>query len=352
MFQLQKTTQSDGETLDLSMYLVLAEWSGDVEQAGRKLEFDLAYTAKDKAWSNPSLELGEKIEFSFTDDKTKQKYVLFTGTVFSRSRESGSNVMHFAAFDDIIYLAKSRITKKYSSVTVSDAIKQTINDFNIKAGTFPDLSVVCSFIADNISATEAIKKALSFQSARDNKGYHIVMTDGKLNVISTNDRVVENFIISDETNLSGASAAESIEDMVSKVVVVDSAGEVKGTMENTTDTNKFGVIQTICKSDPKQNDSTAARSMLKTVAHDMSLKAIGYIQCIAGFSVDVEEEQLKGRFFIKSDTHRIEHSKHTMDLSLVFHKLLNEQKKELDSASYNTNPDYVPSPSAIKTSRG
>lgn len=68
------------------------------------------------------------------------------GASFSRSRDSvESYAMRFVAFDNIIYLAKSRITRKYANVTVADAIRQTIHDFSIEAGTMPDLSVVCSF---------------------------------------------------------------------------------------------------------------------------------------------------------------------------------------------------------------
>jgi hypothetical protein len=357
MFQLAKINKQAAESAvqntevnqadkpqntDLSAYVLSYTWSGDVEQAGRKLEFDLAYTTKDKDWTNAVLELGDEVCFSYTDDVTQETFPVFQGRVFSRSRDSESYAMRFVAFDSVIYLAKSRITRKYANVTVADAIRQTIHDFNIEAGTMPDLSVVCSFIADDISATDAIKQALSYQSTQDGKGYHIYMTDGKLNVVCTNDQVVENFLISDETNLTGASVSESIEDMVSKVVVVDSAGQTKGEMPNTTDIEKFGIIQAICKADPKQDDASQARAMLKTVAHDMSVHALGHIQCIAGFSVDIQEEQLKGRFFIKSDSHRIEGNKHTMDLHLVFNKLLDEQKQELDSASYNANPDYVP----------
>lgn len=363
MFQLVKINKQDTETrqdgkeneqpknTDLSVYVISYTWSGDVEQAGRKLEFDIAYTTKDKDWTNAVLELGDEVQFSFLDDKTQETFPVFRGRIFSRSRDSESYTMHFVAFDNIIYLAKSRITRKYTNVTVADAIRQTIHDFSIEAGTMPDLSVVCSFIADDISATDAIKQALSYQSAQDGKGYHIYMTDGKLNVVCTNDQVVEDFLISDETNLTGASVSESIEDMVSKVVVVDSAGQTKGEMPNGTDIERFGTIQAICKADPKQDDASQARAMLKTVAHDMSVKALGHIQCIAGFSVDIQEEQLKGRFFIKSDSHRIEGNKHTMDLHLVFNKLLDEQKQELDSTSYNANPDYVPPAAAASGSK-
>lgn len=350
MFQLAKINKADTENqqadkpqnTDLSAYVLSYTWSGDVEQAGRKLEFDIAYTTKDKDWTNVVLELGDEVCFSYTDDVTQETFPVFQGRIFSRSRDSESYAMRFVAFDNIIYLAKSRITRKYANVTVADAIRQTIHDFSLEAGTMPDLSVVCSFIADDISATDAIKQALSYQSAQDGKGYHIYMTDGKLNVVCTNDQVVENFLISDKTNLTGASVSESIEDMVSKVIVVDSTGQTKGEMPNNADIEKFGTIQAICKADPKQDDASQARAMLKTVAHDMAVHALGHIQCIAGFSVDIQEEQLKGRFFIKSDSHRMEGNKHTMDLNLVFNKLLTEQKQELDSASYNANPDYVP----------
>ena len=280
MFQLAKINKADTENqqadkpqnTDLSAYVLSYTWSGDVEQAGRKLEFDIAYTTKDKNWTNAVLELGDEVCFSYTDEVTQEMFPIFQGRIFSRSRDSESYSMRFVAFDNIIYLAKSRITRKYANVTVADAIRQTIHDFNIEAGTMPDLSVVCSFIADDISATDAIKQALSYQSAQDGKGYHIYMTDGKLNVVCTNDQVVEDFLISDETNLTGASVSESVEDMVSKVVVVDSAGQTKGEITNGTDIERFGTIQAICKADPQQDDASQARAMLKTVAHDMAVK--------------------------------------------------------------------------------
>ena len=165
MFQLQKINKKETtasaqpaennqlENTDLTGWLISATWSGDVEQAGRKLEFDLAYTTRDKAWQNPELELGDEVLFSSIDDTSQQTFHLFQGRILGRSRESGSSVMHFTAFDNIVYLAKSRITKKYTNVTVADAIRQTINDFSIPAGAFPDLSVICNFIADDISAT-------------------------------------------------------------------------------------------------------------------------------------------------------------------------------------------------------
>lgn len=71
MFQLAKINKADTENqqadkpqnTDLSAYVLSYTWSGDVEQAGRKLEFDIAYTTKDKNWTNAVLELGDEVCF-------------------------------------------------------------------------------------------------------------------------------------------------------------------------------------------------------------------------------------------------------------------------------------------------
>ena len=89
--QKQETQQNDQpKHTDLSVYVISYTWSGDVEQAGRKLEFDIAYTTKDKDWTNAVLELGDEVQFSFLDDKTQETYPVFRGRIFSRSRDSES----------------------------------------------------------------------------------------------------------------------------------------------------------------------------------------------------------------------------------------------------------------------
>ena len=113
MFQLAKINKTNAEdqqagkpqNTDLSAYVLSYTWSGDVVQAGRKLEFDIAYTIRDKDWTNIVLELGDEVCFSYTDDVTQETFPVFQGRIFSRSRDSESYTMRFVAFDNIIYLA-------------------------------------------------------------------------------------------------------------------------------------------------------------------------------------------------------------------------------------------------------
>lgn len=63
---------------------------------------------------------------------------------------------------------------------------------------------------------------------------------------------------------------------------------------------------------------TAAKALLKAPKEESSLKALGNIQCISGYAITVQEEQMKGKFAIKSDTHHFENGIHTMDLTLEY----------------------------------
>ena len=73
---------------------------------------------------------------------------------------------------------------------------------------------------------------------------------------------------------------------------------------------------------PKEKETVdnvaGAKAKLKQVKNESSLKGTGNIQCIAGYCITVQEEQLKGKFFIKSDTHDFENGKHTMSLTLEY----------------------------------
>ena len=55
--------------VDLTPWIISYEWSGDLEQAGRKLNFKIAYTTKDNAWTNPTVKLGDEIMLYCIDQR-------------------------------------------------------------------------------------------------------------------------------------------------------------------------------------------------------------------------------------------------------------------------------------------
>ena len=83
---------------------------------------------------------------------------------------------------------------------------------------------------------------------------------------------------------------------------------------------------------------------------ESSLKGLGYIQCITGYAIMAQEEQLKGKFYIKSDTHTFENGQHTMDLTLEY--MPDKPKKpEIEQQDY-AQPVFKSSSNKMKSKRG
>ena len=159
-----------GETLDVTDYVIRAVWSGDAEQAARKLELEVAYNSpeKDKAFQNLDLRLGGKIEALYQDDYGQQAQI-FSGRVFYRKRATDTYSFSIVAYDNMIYLAKSKVHMVFNNATVTDAVKRVCNEIGISVNeNNPLLNTVVSFIADGKSCTEVINILL--EKARADTG--------------------------------------------------------------------------------------------------------------------------------------------------------------------------------------
>ena len=148
-------------------YVTKLTWSGSLDQAGRRCDFTIGYTKKDKAWQNLDIKLGDTVKLTYEDLLTKKKYVLFVGKVFMQSRASESYEMDFVSYDNLIYLTKSHMTAKYDNVTIKAVIQDVCSTLGVTAGELKceDLNYTVSFVADDMSGTDIIKKALETAQA-------------------------------------------------------------------------------------------------------------------------------------------------------------------------------------------
>lgn len=317
---------------DITNYIISFSWSGDNSQAGRKLEFTVAFNnvTKDSTFTNPYIIAGDKITVKYilnSDSMTPGEFILFKGQVWLTSRNTSGYDKSFTAYDNIIFLAKSKLNKKFQNATVYDVLKQVANEFgmNILLDEGITLDAKGDFIADNMSGTEIFKKALDIQSAKDGKAYCIMALDENNNiVIGYNDgKEVENFSLTDTTNVFSSSHSESLENLVSMVYIADNNGNTSASnvVQSDYGLQHYGKVTQIYKPDKKVDTATASRALLHSVDYESSLEAIGNIFCVAGKSVTIQEENLKGKFFIKSDSHSFNDGQHTMRLSLDFTSL-------------------------------
>lgn len=328
MFNFKWQNRISGEIKDISDYVTTCTWSGDIDQAARKMDFSIAYNTKDIGFINQNIIVGDTIYIFYTDENIDgaEAVEIFRGIVFYRNRSTVNFTFEYTAYDRLIYLAKSKTTKKLKNILAEKVIEQAANDNNIEIGSITPIGVYVDFIADKMSYTEMLKKAFSLASAQTQIQYHFYINQDKLYVVKQSE-VIDNYIASDTVNVQNSQHSESIEDMINTICIVNANGDEIGRINNDSDLAAYGKIQDIYQVDAKQDTQTAAKAMLKSVTFKSSLTAIGNVQCIAGYAITVQEEQLKGIFTIKSDKHTISNGTHMMDLELDFLKAV-EQKDD------------------------
>lgn len=309
---------------DISNYVISYNWQGDISQAGRKVEFTIAYNTKDKIFDNQNIVIGDTVYLYYQDDHivNSTPIEIFRGVIFMRQRNTDNFTFEYTAYDRLIYLAKSKTTRKFSKITVESVITQVCNEMNIEIGSICNIGVYVDFIADNMSCTEIIKKAFNMAYRKNQKLYHMYINHDKLHVVERSE-TIENYTASDLVNVESTNHSESIEDMINTIMIVDNNGVEIGRVSNDSDLSAYGKLQDVYKVDSKQDTQTAAKAMLKTVAFKSSLSGIGNIQCITGYAITVQEEQLKGKFMIRSDRHNISGNGHKMELELEFLEVIN-----------------------------
>lgn len=315
--------------VDISHYIISFEWQGDIAQAGRKVDFTVAFNnvSKDTGFANPYIQISDKIKIVYIEDAdsvTPKEFILFMGSVWLTNRDTSSFEKSYTAYDDTIYLAKSKLNKKFKDLTVFDVVKQICNEYglNVVLDEGIVLDAKGDFIAEGMSGTEIIDKALQIQSAKDGRKYCIMALDENRNIVIgyNGGREITNFALSDTTNVFKSQHSESLENLVSMVYVADNHGDT--TPDNVVKSDyalqHYGKVTTVYKPDKKRDTKTAAFALLHGVDYESSIDAIGNIYCVAGKTISIEEENLRGKFFITSDSHSFSNNQHTMTLKLDF----------------------------------
>lgn len=317
-----KDVENGKDMYAITDFVMEAVWSGDREQAARKLSFTIAYNTSDKDLTFPAIDMkmGGIISVFYSDD-VQPRVQIFTGHIFYRHRNTEQYSFEYTAYDDMIYLAKSKIYKVLDNVSVTEAIRQISGELGLETSDMPTISTKVNFLADGKSCTEVFKELERQSLADTGKDFSVVCLLGKITLIQKGEAITD-YIAIDDRDLFHTEHSESIEDMVNRVAAVDETGHICQIFSNEEDITKYGIIQNIYRMQPDKSgtvDNTkAAKAMLKRLQEHSSLEGIGNIQCITGYAVMLQEEQLKGKFFIQSDTHTFKNGQHTMSLTLEY----------------------------------
>ena len=292
------------------------EWSGSIKTSCRTLE---ATYLKDKA----KFELGQEIEF-IVDGKR-----IFIGKIFKISLNTSEETNTIKAYDNAVMLNKNNFIENYCNIPPSNIAKNIITRLSIQVGELPPDKTKCTFPAIDRTGYEIILMAYKLQAAKDNKVYSVVSENNKISVVEQG-TLIPNFSLTSSTNIRQAKYSESIEEMVNKVILYETAEGQSKTIaikENAEEIANYGVFQRVQEQDKNNEVYLQVNNILKGVQESSDLIVDGNIYLMSGFSVPIKVKtlsQLNLTFLIETDRHVWTSNDYVTYITLAFENVMND----------------------------
>lgn len=294
-------------------------WSGDIKQAARKLVVELSNTG-DLRELYMKLQKGGELRFLLDDQE------LFRGVLFADEIDSKGQ-MSLTAYDENIYLTKSKDTKIFRGQTASAVVKRLCNEFSIPMGEVQDTGyVIPKLVLRDKTLFEMMVTALTESEKQNGQRFWITSRKGKLQVLARKEQKGK-WVLENGVNLLGASYSQSIEETRTQIKVIGEDGKKKELSASAKDSElirKFGVMQHLEKPDQAMTSSQMeqrAKQLLKdlaTIEDQARIECLGIADVVSGSCVYVKESVtgILGGYYVSADEHHFEHGKHMMSLTL------------------------------------
>lgn len=200
-------TSQSGEQ-DITQLVTSMTWSGDINQVARKLEFGVVVSPTDPYIQRVYIGLGNKIRLHSDNGQE-----LFKGTVFFKEKSYHGNEMKVTAYDNLVYLTKSKMSKSFKQATPEAITQQVCAELGVTSGSLAATGIAIDYIASAMTGYDIIMSAYTRAAWQNGKAYFAIMQQGKLNVMEKGQNIVS-VVLDLIINISDSSYSETIESMV------------------------------------------------------------------------------------------------------------------------------------------
>lgn len=293
---------------------VTIEW----ERQGQpgKLSFSVVKT------ENLSFEEGDPCRFS-VDGKP-----LFYGFVFEKSR-SGSNPKNIkvVVYDQLYYL-KNKDTYVYSNKTATEVVKMIAEDFGLRLGTLDNTGYkIESRTEENATLFDIIQNALDATTKAKTEMYVLYDQAGKLMLTNIGNMKL-GLVINEDTAGDYDYKSSITQNTYNRIKLAledsDAGKRLIYISQDSTNINKWGVLQYYEKLNDATNAKTMADALLKlynTKTRSLSIKnALGDVRVRAGTMLVVMlglgDINLSNYLLVEQVKHSFNNGQHLMELKL------------------------------------
>lgn len=308
-----------GKKYDITKMSSSFDWGGNDDSVARTLDIALINAPYDpvvRKLVNPAC--GDYVIFRC------EKKERFYGRVYSieKADEAGTVTVH--CIDNSQYLLRNTANKVFKNTTAEAITKKVCAEAGVSTGSIVSTGVMIKkMICKEDTYIDMIMKAYTKAHKANKKKYMPLVKDRKFCIIEKGKTTVKKEL-SEKTNITGSSYTMSTEEIVDKVVAYDSKGKKAGVYTKAADQKKYGTFQAVYNKEDGVSISSGAKAALQGPTQSLSIEAIGDISCITGYGIVVKDSAtgVKGKYWIKADTHHFENGIHTMSLELAFKNIM------------------------------
>jgi hypothetical protein len=315
----------NGRSVEITEMLNGLTWSGDYQQVARKLDLEVLYAVNDVNQPIVIPDVGDKVTMAYNGT------VVFAGIVWTRDLSSKGQFIKISCYDPLIYINKSNVSYNFRNMTAEAITRQVATDLGVAVGSLATTGVTMNLPAIGKSAYDTIMAAYTKASEITGLKYLPIVKDNALCVIEKGKNQVS-MKLDYEYNIEGTQFTESLDGMVSRVIIYDDEGNVVNTVSNDGWIAAYGIIQDAIHAEKDKDMTAKAQKALKPVEQKANVDALGYIEAITGNAIIVKDKHtgLEGLFYIDGDSHTYVNGVYEMKLTIAFQNIMDEKTMEED----------------------
>lgn len=305
------------DSYDMSQLVQSISWSGAKSAMPRTLEVTLLDSDRHgHARPGINIEAGQQCLFMWNGTE------LFRG-IFMHSSQSATRSASYKAYDAGIYLAKNMGTFVYKKKKASDIFAAICKQFGLDYTTVDTGYSISDLTCQNVTAADAIWKALSKTYKAKNKRFYVLAQKGVLKLISRADNLVQ-LVVEEGANAMDFTREASLENTYTRVKLYSDANKELASASDTALEAKIGIMQYAEQGDSKKKKAaltSEAKSLLaikKQTEETLEVELIGDATIHSGVAVYVNLPFLgiTKTYYVDEDEHTFTGSMHTMKLKL------------------------------------
>jgi len=302
---------------DMSQLVESITWSGAKSSMPRTLEVTMLDSdRKGHARPDINIEAGQQCLFLYNGKE------LFRGILFGSS-QSVSRSATYKAYDAGIYLAKNMDTFVFKKKTATQIFQAICKRFGLDHTEVSTGYTINDLTMQNVTAADAIWKALSKTFKAKGKRYYVYCEKGVLKLIARADNMVQ-IVIEEGANTIDFTREISLENTYTRVKLYSDENKVLASAKDTKIEAKIGVMQYTEQGDSEKSSASLqskAKNLLaikKKTEETLEVEMIGDATIHSGVAVYVNLPYLgiKKTYYVDEDEHTFTNGMHTMRLKL------------------------------------